>query len=315
MAAVRKILLTGATGQVARPIAEYLAKEHEVWCVGRFGDPVLERELTALGIRTWRWDMARDDLDGLPDDFTHVAHSAVLRETDDFDAAVEVNSVAAGRLMSHCRTAEAFLFVSASAVYTRLTRNHRHAETDPLGGHATWMPAYPVGKLATEGAVRAFARTLGLPATIARLNVAHGPYGHGGMLVRFFRLMLAGEPIKIPYDGENLCMPIHTDDLARQVPLLWQAASVPARVVNWGGDDAVSVRELMTYVSEITGVPARFALSEVTRDTFAYDNTRRRALIGECEVGWKDGVRRTIEAHFPGAVRDHRGAEQPSSPR
>jgi nucleoside-diphosphate-sugar epimerase len=309
MAPGTKVLITGATGQVARPIAETLAKEHEVWCLGRFGDPAVERELAAQGIRTRRWDMSRDDLEGLPDDFTHVVHSAVLRETDDFDAAVEVNSVAAGRLMSHCRTAEAFLFVSASAVYARLARDHGHTETDPLGGHATWMPTYPVGKLATEGAVRAFAGTLGLPTTIARLNVAYGPYGHGGVPVRFFRLMLAGEPIEVPYEGENWCMPIHTDDLARQVPLLWRAASAPARIVNWGGDEVVSVRELMTYVSEITGVPVRFVPSEVTRDTFAYDNTRRRALIGDCEVGWREGVRRTIETHFPGAVGRHHGDE------
>jgi nucleoside-diphosphate-sugar epimerase len=308
MAAARKVLITGATGQVARPVAEMLAKEDEVWCLGRFGDLALERELAAQGMRTWRWDMGQDDLDGLPGDFTHVMHAAVLRDSDDFDAAVEVNSVAAGQLMSHCRRAEAFLFVSASAVYARQAREHRHAETDPLGGLATWMPSYPVGKLAAEGAVRAFARTLRLPTVIARLNVACGPRGHGGLPVRYFRLMLAGEPIEVPRDGENWCMPIHTDDIARQVPLLWQAASVPARIVNWGGDAVVSVRELMAYVSEITGVPARFTASEVTRDTFAYDNTRRQALIGGCVVGWQQAVWQTIEAHFPGAVI--RGGDQ-----
>ena len=40
-----KILVTGVTGGVARPIAEYLARENEVWGAARFlpaNDPVRE---------------------------------------------------------------------------------------------------------------------------------------------------------------------------------------------------------------------------------------------------------------------------------
>lgn len=36
--AKRKVLITGATGQVARPVAEALAAQDEVWAIGRFGD-------------------------------------------------------------------------------------------------------------------------------------------------------------------------------------------------------------------------------------------------------------------------------------
>ena len=32
----KKILITGATGQVGRPIAESLAKDNEIWCAARF---------------------------------------------------------------------------------------------------------------------------------------------------------------------------------------------------------------------------------------------------------------------------------------
>ena len=34
-----KILVVGATGQVALPLAKSLAKENEVWAVARFSDP------------------------------------------------------------------------------------------------------------------------------------------------------------------------------------------------------------------------------------------------------------------------------------
>ncbi|MFD9863693.1 NAD-dependent epimerase/dehydratase family protein [Streptomyces alboflavus] len=311
----KKILVTGATGLVARTAAEALAVHNEVWCLGRFSDAGTERRFQGRGIRTWRWDMARDGLGGLPDDFTHVLHAAVERgdasggaggdtkSAGTFEEAVAVNSVATGRLMTHCRSAEAFLFLSTSAVYAPQALDHPHTEADPLGTEAPWLPAYPVGKLATEGAVRALAVTLGLPTTIARLNVAYGPHGHGGLPVIHYRQMLAGEPIAVPHAGQHYCSPIHTDDITRHVPRLWAAARTPATVVNWGGDEVVGVRDLMTYVSELTGVPVGFRPSAVTRTVVAFDSTRRRRLAGACEWSWRDGVRQALRAHFPGAVK------------
>lgn len=303
----KKILVTGGTGQVARPVAEALAAGNDVWCLGRFGTPGVERELRERGITTWRWDM--DDtseyaLKGLPEDFTHVIHSAVRRGEDgDFNAAVEVNSVAAGRLMTHCRTAEAFLYVSTGALYARQTLDHAYTESDPVDGVADWLPAYPVGKIATEGAVRAFARVLGLPTTIARLNIAYGPGGYGGVPMLYFQRMLAGEPIAVPRSGQNWCSLLYTDDLVAQVPRLWDAASVPSTLVNWGGDESVGITDCVRHIEELTGVPARLVPSDVTRETYRFDPTLRRALTGPCEVTWRDGIRRTLEALYPDHVK------------
>ena len=299
----KKVLITGATGQVARPVAEELAKANEVWCPARFTDPTVQRQLAERGIRTWRWDMSTDPLDGLPDDFTHVLHAAAYRgDGTDFDAAMEINAVSVGRLMMHCRTAEALLYVSSGSVYARQARDHRHRETDPLGMGMPWLPTYPVSKIAAEGAVRAFAATLGLPATIARLNVAYGPHAHGGMPMLLFRRVLGGEPIEVPFDGQNLCNPIHTDDIVRQTPLLWGTATVPATVVNWAGDELVGIQDMLSYLASIAGVRATFVPSEVTRETHAFDNTRRMELIGRCEVEWQVGLRQTLNAHFPGLM-------------
>jgi UDP-glucuronate 4-epimerase len=179
-------------------------------------------------------DLDADTLDRLPGDFTHVMHSAVRRGEDgDFTAAVTVNSVAAGRLMTHCRTAEAFLFVSTGAIYARQTLDHLYTENHPIGGRADWLPAYPVGKIATEGTVRAFGRVLGVPTTIARLNIAYGPGGYGGVPMLYFKRMLANEPIAVPLEGQNWCSLLFTDDLVRQVPKLSDAATVETTLVNW----------------------------------------------------------------------------------
>jgi nucleoside-diphosphate-sugar epimerase len=273
----KKILITGGTGQAARPVAEALAADNEVWCLGRFGTPGVEDELRAQGITTYHWNMGEDTLDALPDDFTHVMHSAGHRGYDgDFDTAIEVNSVAVGRLMTHCRNAEAFLHVSTGAFYKRQTLDHQYKETDPLDGVADC-----------------------LPTTIARLNISYGPASYGGVPVMYFKKMLAGEPLQIPLEGQNWASLIHTDDLVHQVPLLWGIASTPATIVNWGGDEPVGMTDCVEYMSAITGVEAKLDKTDITRETYAFDSTKRRSLIGDCTVEWHDGIRRTLRAHFP----------------
>lgn len=299
----KKILVTGGTGQVAGPVAKALAKNNEVWALGRFGAPGSEDALREHGITTFRWDMndtSEDGLKGLPEDFTHVIHSAVNRGEDgDFNKAIEVNTIATGRLMTHCRTAEAFLYVSTGALYKRQTLDHAYHEDDPVDGVADWLPAYPVVKIATEGAVRAYAATLGLPTIIARLNIAYGPGGYGGVPMLYFKRMLAGEPIPVPVEGQNWCSLLYTDDLIEQVPHLWNAATVPATLTNWGGDESVGITDCVRYLEELTGVEAKLVPSEVTRETYQFDPTLRKQLTGPCKVDWREGIRRTVESMYP----------------
>lgn len=294
----RKILVTGGTGQIAGPIAEDFARENEVWCAARFSDPARKAELEALGIRTCTWDMRSGDVSHLPDDFTHVVHSALapVASLTDHDLGVAMNAEATALLMQHCCKADAFLHVSSSSIYRKHADHPRHAyaETDALGCPATYSASYPVIKLATEGAVRAAARMLNLPTTIARMNVGYSWTGHGGLPVRYYRIMAEGKPIAVPFGAPNIASPIAGEDIARQAHLLLGVASVPATIVNWAGDDAVTDRELCEFVAELTGIEANFVESEVTLDCQWSDNTRREALIGKCEVPWRDGIRSTF---------------------
>lgn len=296
----KKILVTGATGQVAQPIALRLARNNEVWCPARFSAPELRDRLEAAGITTRTWRLDAPDFREIPDDFTHVVHSTVIMAEGHEDA-VRLNTEGTAALMAHCRRAEGFLHVSASAVYQRLAPDHPHGETDPVGGIATYRPSYPGGKLATEGAVRAASVLVNLPATIARLNVAYGPFGHGGLPAYYYQLMAEGQPIPVPRGHDNMCAPLHTDDIAEQAERFLEVASVPATTVNWGGDENVSQRDIAGYVAELTPFDAIFEPSETTFDSFAFDNTRRRSLIGNCRVPWRDGIAQLVNALQSGA--------------
>ena len=291
----RKILITGATGQIAGPIAEALSTNNEVWCAARFSNPDRKAELEALGIRTVLWDLDSGDNSMLPDDFTHVVHSA-LNLSPSHDQAITTNAEGAALLMQHCRNAQAFLHVSSTCVYKPHDAhpNHAYAETDPLGGLASYAEVYPVAKLTSEGAVRAAARMLGLPTTIARMNVGYSWTGHGGLPVMQYNTFKNGQPWLTPTGYNNIGSPIGGIDIAAQAPLLLDVASVPATIVNWGGDDAVTDQEMGEYVAEITNVTARFVESPISFDSFQSDNSRREQLIGKCSMHWKAGVRDTF---------------------
>ena len=57
-----KILITGATSQVGKPVVASLAPDNEVWGLARFQDPAAREAIEALGARTVAVDLADDDL-------------------------------------------------------------------------------------------------------------------------------------------------------------------------------------------------------------------------------------------------------------
>lgn len=296
----KKILITGATGQVAAPIAYSLARANEVWCIARFKQTDTRATLEAHGIKTVLCDFGTGEFGDLPADFTHVIHSAAAINTNDFEKALRVNAEGTGLLMTHCRQAEAFLHISTCGVYRQHPDPlHAYKETDALGGEALYSPTYGVSKLAAEAVVRMLARQLGLRSTIARLNVAYGTYGHGGVPVQSFGAMLQGAAIPIMRGRPNYCSPIHEDDLATQAEALLLAATVPATIVNWGGDEVVTDVEFCRYLAGLAGIEPRFEESDHAFNSFITENTRRRELVGNCTVHWRDGMRRVIAARFP----------------
>ena len=82
------------------------------------------------------------------------------------------------------------------------------------------------------------------------------------------------------------------------------AASVPATIVNWGGDEAVSVQEWSAYFGELLGVEAKVVVEEIPGASIGSvgDHTKRSAITGPCRVGWREGFRRVAEHFHPDRV-------------
>ena len=241
--------------------------------VARFRDPSVRADLEALGVTCITVDLARGEFDDVPDDVDYVLNLAVVK-SNRWDVDLRGNAEAAGLLMAHCRRrAPRSCTARRPAVYEPAGA-HPVAETDPLGdNHRVMMPTYSISKIAAEAVVRTEARQLGLPTTIARLNV---PYGdNGGWPAFHLECILAGAPIQVHPDRPNLFNPIHEDDIIAMLPALLDVANVPATIVNWGGDQQVALEEWVAELGRLVGrEPVLVDVTEATIGGVTTDNTR-----------------------------------------
>ena len=77
------------------------------------------------------------------------------------------------------------------------------------------------------------------------------------------------------------------------------AARGPATIVNWAGNEAVSVETWCAYLGELTGLEPKFEHKEDTIASLPLDTTRMHELVGKTNVHWRDGIRRLVEARNP----------------
>ena len=139
---------------------------------------------------------------------------------------------------------------------------HAFREDDPLGD-AMAPPSAPV--LGLEDRARRASRATAparstcrspspawAPRTATRAGSRSGTWTRSR---RASRSAPAGIPM--PYS------PIHDDDICAQLEPLLGVASVPATIVNWGGDEPVSVQEYSAYFGELLGVEAEVVVEEI----------------------------------------------------
>ncbi len=292
-----KILITGAAGQIGFPLASYLSGRNEVWGLARFRDENARAKVAAAGVTIHACDLGGGDLSGLPDDFTYVVHLAASLTGTDYDQALRVNAEGTGLLLQHCRRAKAVLVMSTHSVYKPHEDPwHVFRESDPLGDvNASFSPTYSVSKIGQESVARFCARAFGLPVTIARMNASYGP--NGGLPAYHLAAVVEGRPVVTRWDP-CLYSPIYEDDINEQTEPLLAAASVPATIVNWAGDEPVSVQEWAAYMGEVAGRHAQVVVREepgTLRGSVA-DDTRRKSITGPCRIGWREGLHRTYQA-------------------
>jgi len=296
-----KILITGGTSPIAQMFAKSLVGQNEVWSIARFKNADVRKKLDAMGVKTEVVDIGSGDLSALPKDFTYVLHLAYFRSAEpNFEEVYRVNAEGTGFVLSHCRKAEAALFMSSHVIYAPHEDPwHATKETDPLGTpNAGFSATSPVSKLTGEAVARFCAREFNLPVTIARLNTA---YANMDFLLPTMHMdaVMAGKEITVRWDPAT-CTPIHIEDMCDQIEPMLGAARVPATIVNWAGDEVLSSQEWCAYAGELSGKPVKIKVQPVegSQRGLISDVTKRKSITGPCKIPFKDGFRRIYEARY-----------------
>ena len=299
------MLFVGGQGPVSAPALRLLTPDNDVFVMARFSNPEVREKLEAMGVTCMRHDMF-ESFDDLPDDFDYVFHSALPLARDasgrtdvpargawphSFDTYAE----ATGRLMAHFRPTKGFLFASTISVYDPPGGDTPVPETHPFGIHLA--SAYSFTKVANEAVISHLSRSLEIPATIIRVGSASGVDG-GPTRDRLDRIV-KGKPIRLHPDKPNYTRPIFEPDCARLGVAALEAGRVPPLVVNWCGDEVVTVEDYCTYMGELIGKQPIFEYTTKAWCSLVPDTTLMHEVLGHCETRWRDGCRKLVEQCYP----------------
>jgi UDP-glucuronate 4-epimerase len=290
----QKVLITGATGKIAFPIARALSQRNEVWGAARMKNDADGDRLVTAGIKPVALDMSTGDFSGLPDDFDYAFHAAVDTGAGNWTTCVTTNAHNSGALLHHCRRAKGFVFCSTGSVYGyRGQRPLR--ETDPPG--VPLRPNYSFSKIAAEAVCTWIATQHLIPLTIIRICSTYGP--EGGAPADRLDAILARRPIRLHPDKPNNYNPIYEDDYVHLGIRAMEVAATPPVVVNWAGSETVSAEDYCTYMGELVGVEPVFEYTPDAHTPLWPDVTRMHEILGSTKVPWREGFRRMIAARHP----------------
>lgn len=199
------------------------------------------------------------------------------------------------------------IFSSTSEIYGRNESLPFHETSGRVyGAPSVHRWSYATAKSLDEHMCFAYAKK-GLPVTILRYFNAYGPRQtnsqYGGVVARFIKAALKGEPLEVYGDGtQTRCFTYIDDTVAGTVSALIPEANGLA--FNIGSSRAISISELAKMIVHLSGSNSQVILKSYTE---AYgpgyedmparkpDLTRSQAILGYVpSVSLEEGLTKTI---------------------
>lgn len=168
-----------------------------------------------------------------------------------------------------------------------------------------------IHKYAAEMYHALFTRLGELDAVTLRLSNTYGPrmafdVPGQGFLGVFVRLALEARPITV-FGGAQLRDPIYVGDAVEAFLAAGAATSLPARVFNLGGPEALSLLTIANQVSAAAGVAGNVSTAEFPAGRQRYDigsyvadwSLADRLLNWRPRTSFADGIRATLDFYRP----------------
>ncbi|MBI3859371.1 MAG: NAD-dependent epimerase/dehydratase family protein [Thaumarchaeota archaeon] len=290
-----KVLVTGASGMVGRNLVSYL-EEH--------GMSTVPTDLSG-------WDLSGNLLDKdfvfktlAEADFDAVIHLAAITEIkktiEDPRMCFEVNCVGTLNVLELARRKEVKRIICASSANV-----FGAPKTNPVSEDSPFDPRVPYdySKVICENLAMSFHRTKGLPVSITRSWLLFGEFDQpSSATIRFIRACLKNEPLTLFNEGRDTTSPSHAVNYAKLAMSILTSEKAVGQAFNFGGERAVSVRELAETVRRLTGSSSELTLapprSELEKEPqISYPTTdKMKSLLGYShELTLEEGLSRTIE--------------------
>lgn len=301
-----KICVTGASGLIGEALVSQLAKLQGVQVFGVTRRPI-NRDLQGV---TWLTADLRDvaQCNAIMSDFDVIVHlawrSLPLAGGASSVEDVQNNLIPTLNLLETVQRSghrpHLVLCSSGGTVYGRSKTRRPFLETDacnPIGLYATL-------KLAAENFCQSFASAGHIGLTVLRVSTVYGRLlskdAMQGFIGTALTRALAGEPVRLIGDPENVRDYVHIDDV---VDAIIAAANRPldnANVVNIGSGVGTSVLDAIQVIESVVGRPVD--VYHETRinpyalvDWSVLDIEKARSDLGwSPKIDLRDGVRRML---------------------
>lgn len=265
----RRVLVTGGAGFIGSHLVErLLARGDSVVVVDdlstglRSNLPASHERLTFAhaDLRDWLHGSARDA--GEFDEIYHMAAAVgVELVIADPIGSIETNTEQTSALLRYAAGGKAgtpsVLVASSSEVYGKSERVPFHEDDDVVYGPTTatrW--SYACSKALDEYLALAHHRNGGPGIVVVRLFNTVGPrqIGRYGMVLpRFVGAAMAGDPLRVFGDGEQVRCFCDVRDVSRALVDLVGATKAHGRIYNVGSEDAISIIDLARTVVDVLG--------------------------------------------------------------
>jgi nucleoside-diphosphate-sugar epimerase len=284
----KKTMIIGPTGKIGKHLVKRLVAEgHEVSGVARFGTAGQEEALQALGVTTYKRDVADwQALEGIPAEFDIVFHMAGLKfgSSENPRAAVNMNTYSTARVMEHFRDSGCVLYSSSGNVYPDTVDGC--TEEDPVGASSL----YATTRMGAEWMVEYFSIRNNTPAVNQR--IFYGYNDEFGVPVDIARQIRDGEEVDLTTEFVNI---IWLDDLMTGMIRSEEVASVPAKYLNLTGTSKVAVKEIARILGEHMGLEPKFKGTPKGTSLLGKADEMAR-LFGEPPTSLEEGLKRVAEA-------------------
>lgn len=308
------ILITGGAGFIGSTLADkLLAEGHSVIAVDNFSDyysPEIKEHNVASHLHDNNYKLFRTDIRNLAtlkyifagnkiDCVVHLAASAGVRPSlENPIFYVEQNISGTINILEAMKihNVKKLVYASSSSVYGNCKAELFSEDlkvTEPIS-------PYAATKSACEQLIYTFMHLYGIQSVCLRFFTVYGPRQRPDLAInKFTRLIEAGEPLDMYGDGTTIRDYTFIDDIINGVIGAINYDKTPYEIVNIGGGEPVSLRQMIQTIENILGKKAiinRMPMQPGDVVKTAADITKARKLFNyNPQTSFREGIEKFIQ--------------------